>query len=460
MTDVKKITKIIGKVAIVISFIIFTLLIANYHEHWSDEAQSFLIARDTSLSEVFGYMKYEGTPPLWVLIIKLFIFLGGSYETFYILPIIFSSLGLIILEFKIKAPWYIKILFPFTYFLLYQYTIVARSYCLVFPALMILAVIYDKRFEKPILYSIVLLFLMNISLHTLVISGSLYLIFLIETIKNKKFKNKKVIMACILIFFELLLAAICTSPANDCVYMTNHGRLPQHVITEATVGSDEKEIVQMGITLIFFIVMICIMIKKKIFDYIEFSILFIPLIFIYMFVTCQDWHIGIIWILFFAYLIIKNIINESYLANILVVLVCVVQIFWTFNACVYDIFEKYSASIEAANFIKEYDYEEMKIHGLGYAVTAIQPYFETNIFDNKDSDKAFNFWKVKKDYMATEGFYNDDVDMYVFSSMYITEEEINKNLDKSLYNEYIFEGYTFMKDGTHEPEGYIIWVKK
>ena len=88
MTNTKKIIKIVGKTTIVISFIIFTLLIANYHEHWADEAQSFLIARDTSLADLLGYMKYEGTPPLWVLLIKLFIFLGGTYDAFFILPIL------------------------------------------------------------------------------------------------------------------------------------------------------------------------------------------------------------------------------------------------------------------------------------------------------------------------------------------------------------------------------------
>ena len=67
-----------------------------HHEHWSDEAQSFLLARDTKLSELFHYGKYEGTPPLWFLIIKLFLALGGTYGTFFLLPILFSTIGLIL----------------------------------------------------------------------------------------------------------------------------------------------------------------------------------------------------------------------------------------------------------------------------------------------------------------------------------------------------------------------------
>ena len=128
-----KVINFIIKTLIIITFIILSIIIADKHEPWSDEAQSYLLARDTNFIEIFKYMKYEGTPPLWVFIIKIFLSLGGTYQTFYILPIIFSTIGLILFEYKIKVPWYIKIIFPFTYFLFYQYTIVVRSYCLVFP---------------------------------------------------------------------------------------------------------------------------------------------------------------------------------------------------------------------------------------------------------------------------------------------------------------------------------------
>ena len=74
MDNVKKYT---WKIIIIIIFTILVLSLSNTHEHWSDEAQSFLLARDNSITELFYYMKYEGTPPLWVIIIKIFILLGN-----------------------------------------------------------------------------------------------------------------------------------------------------------------------------------------------------------------------------------------------------------------------------------------------------------------------------------------------------------------------------------------------
>ena len=139
--------RFIVKLLIIILFVILSLFVSSTHEYWSDEAQSFLLAKDTSFLEMFKYMKYEGTPPLWVLTIKLFILLGGTYKTYFILPIIFNTIGLILFEYKIKCPWYIKILFPFTYFIFYQYTIVVRSYCLIFPLLMLIVLLYKDRFK-------------------------------------------------------------------------------------------------------------------------------------------------------------------------------------------------------------------------------------------------------------------------------------------------------------------------
>ena len=64
---------IIYKIVVIVGFVLLTILVANIHEPWSDEAQSFLLARDNSLKEILYYSKFEGTAPLWFFIIKIFI---------------------------------------------------------------------------------------------------------------------------------------------------------------------------------------------------------------------------------------------------------------------------------------------------------------------------------------------------------------------------------------------------
>lgn len=85
--------KIIFYLAILIAFITLSFLIGHKHEPWADEAQAWLIARDSSVSELFTtYLHSDGHPALWHLVLKLFQFLGLQIEYFYIIPIIFSSI--------------------------------------------------------------------------------------------------------------------------------------------------------------------------------------------------------------------------------------------------------------------------------------------------------------------------------------------------------------------------------
>jgi len=455
--DITNILKKIGKILIIILFILGSILVAKQHEHWSDEAQSFLLARDNSLLDLFSAMKYEGTPPLWVLIIKLFIFVGGNYDTFYIIPIIFSTIGLVIFEFKIKVPWLIKVIFPFTYFIFYQYTIVARSYCIVFPLLMLIISIYEKRFEKPILFAIILFFFMNISLHTLVISGSLYLIFLIDLFKRKSFKEQKIILACVLIFVELLLVCLCAIPAKDCSFVPRKGENIVHVIIEATIGSNLNKIFEFITIIIIFLICMFNLERNQIID---FLILILPVTMVLVFITFQNWHIGIIWLIIFSGFIINKSINNKIFIKVLSLIVCLTQLYWTICSINYDINNNYSASKDVAIFLKENNYARKNIYGLGYSVTAIQPYFDYNIFKNQNTDKSFYLWKKNNGYMDLEEIINNKADIYIISKFYQNSYyKVIDELEKKDYKKYEFNGYTYIKDNIYESEGYIVYIK-
>ena len=452
-----KVINFIIKTLIIITFIILSIIIADKHEPWSDEAQSYLLARDTNFIEIFKYMKYEGTPPLWVFIIKIFLSLGGTYQTFYILPIIFSTIGLILFEYKIKVPWYIKIIFPFTYFLFYQYTIVVRSYCLVFPLLMLIAISYKKRFDKPGLFLLSLFLFMNISLHTLMISGSLFLIYILDSIKTEKIYTKKNKITNIIIFFELLLTTIVTIPSKECSFGTDNMTNLFHVILESTFGSGLNIYIEIILSMIILAILI-LPLKKG--EYFKFFLLFTPLIFIYIFITFQVWHVGIVWLLLFTHLILNNQINENKLIKIFILLVCIVQSTWTISSINYDYYNKYSAGKDAANYLKEYVENDKIIYGLGYSKTAIQPYFDKNIFDNKIIDKAFNIWIKDRGELDKEKLINYAVDIYVVSDMYQERyPHVIKFLNDMNYEKQIIKGYTYIKDHVYETESYLIYIK-
>lgn len=449
--------RLVAKILIILLFAGISLFIAFKHEHWSDEAQSFLIAKDTTFLEAFKYIKYEGTPPLWVLTIKLFILCGGTYETFYLLPIICSLFGLVLFEFKIKAPWYIKVLFPFTYFIMFQYTIVARSYCLVFPILMMLLILYKNRFKKPLLFAFILFLFMNISLHTLVIAGSIYLLHIIECVKTKKVKNKEIMMSLVVIFLEFLLTTIVTIPASDCSYIMRIGESLFKIMSEATVGSELNWFLEFIVGVLVIVVLNYKITKENVF---KFLVLFTPLLLILMFICYKDWHIGIVWLLIFYYLVTTNKINDSKLIKIFTVLVCVVQIYWTGNSMYYDYNNNYSASKEVASYIEKYVEEDKIIYGIGFNKTAIQPYFDEQIFDNRMTDKLFYLWANDNKERFISKVSKDDPDVLIvcdFQMEYYLM--LMKTLKDRGYRETRFIGNIYMKDRIYVPEGYLVYEK-
>ena len=100
--DSETFVKRILELLVLISFIILTVIVGKNHEPWADEAQAWLLARDASIKDLITVnMRYEGSPVLWHMILKAFIKFGLTYEFLYIVPIIFTSIGVAIFEFKV-----------------------------------------------------------------------------------------------------------------------------------------------------------------------------------------------------------------------------------------------------------------------------------------------------------------------------------------------------------------------
>ena len=109
--------KKLNTILVFILFVTLALVIGANHEPWADEAQSWIIARDASCGEIiWDISRYEGTFPLWFLTIKLFISLGLQYEYFFIIPIIISSIGLLVFLKLVDCPKFVKVLLPFSYY--------------------------------------------------------------------------------------------------------------------------------------------------------------------------------------------------------------------------------------------------------------------------------------------------------------------------------------------------------
>ena len=460
---------------VLISFIILTVIIGKRHEPWADEAQAWLLARDASIKNlIVNNMRYEGSPVLWHMILKFFIRIGLDYEHLYIVPIIFSSIGVAIFEFRVKAPTFLKIILPFTYYIFFQYTIVARSYCLVFPTLMYLASVWDNKTKKPILFAIGIAILLSISTHCLLLAACISLLygFQVLGLTYRKIRGREEISTATVVtnwIMIVLLLALFAGTAFFLVTPKDHEEFRNEenvrflradsLLADSFVTNEKDPRICMIISIAIVLVLFIAYWRDK--RFFELLLYTLPIYFFLAFFYCNKWHVGLLFeIITFCLIIHNKLANINWFATLFMVCCCI-QVFYSYNSADYDYHNLYSASYQVAEYIKNNELESKKIYGLGYSTTAILPYFEKNLFDNNKN--SYCSWKVDDpDTMTIEDIKNDMPDVFIISNFreYNYVSMLNRLESNKIYEKYTFVGNTYIKDDIYETESFYIYVSQ
>ena len=133
--------------------------VALYYEPFRDVSQAWIIVRYLNPLELLPQIKAEGHPFLWYLVLFPFVKLGLPFMTIIAISMTAMLLGLY--GFLCLAPYrkLEKLAIVFSASGMYYLPVIARGYALAPLMLMITFLVYPKRFERPILYAIVLFFL-------------------------------------------------------------------------------------------------------------------------------------------------------------------------------------------------------------------------------------------------------------------------------------------------------------
>lgn len=170
----------------------FSFFLVLIHEPWRDEAQFWLLARDASIPEILSNISKEGIPPLWQLMLKPFVMLGlPYYPTMNIISFILVAAAAWI--FVKKAPFQrcVKYILLFSPVFIYCYATISRTYSMMPLIVVLLAVLYPKRLQRPIIYGILIALLFEIHVILWGMVAALSVEFLISTIRAYK-KGKSV----------------------------------------------------------------------------------------------------------------------------------------------------------------------------------------------------------------------------------------------------------------------------
>ncbi len=204
------------------------------HEPWRDEAQAWLIARDLSLSEMFRQMAYEGTPGLWHLLIFPLAKLGFPYIAQSIIHWLLAIAAVYI--FINYAPFskILKVLFVFSYYMFFEYVIIARNYNLSLLLLFAMAAVHHKRYEQPLVYAGLIFGLFNANLFSFGAAAAMAVLYITD--RKGSLIEKKYLFSLLIIAIGAFFAVWQLSGgANAMVYQPNGIYLLQTAIQQVTV---------------------------------------------------------------------------------------------------------------------------------------------------------------------------------------------------------------------------------
>lgn len=392
----------IVKHARALSFIAYMAVVAvvmYFHEPWFDEAQSWLIARDSSFADLLTLRPhYEGHPPLWTLLLSIPAKTGVPYEI-GLKGVQFLCAALLGGWLIFRAPFnrLTIALLPFTYFICFQYGVTARPYALLCVSLLMVAHYWKYADSKPsntwkLVLSLMLM--CAISAYGIAIAAGFALAWVVRSvqiagIKNavcEIFSNINRLLGWILLAFVGFASIACIWPAANAfgsrATFSGNSHLiqflyfifvvPSESMFTAFAGDVSLRRMSLGIlptiicvliSILIWAFAICIAKRRKmlvslILPYLTFAIIATQYFTLH--------HAGIVFVFFIAQLwmcvankplnfdikLANKLSNKCAFTQSIIVILLAPSLIWNIFACVNDIRFDYSGSRALAQFIQ------------------------------------------------------------------------------------------------------------
>lgn len=161
---------------ILISFILLTIVSAARHEPWRDEGDVWLAVRDSPLGEILSRSAYAGTPVLWYAMVKPLAVVGLPYQSMWLLHLLLAWTTAALVVYRSPFQRWERAGIIFSYFVSYEWAVIARNYAVGVTLLALLAVLlWRPRFV--VLSGFLIALLVNTSVHGLAIGAVLFVAF-------------------------------------------------------------------------------------------------------------------------------------------------------------------------------------------------------------------------------------------------------------------------------------------
>ena len=147
--------------ALFAAYALVTFVLTLRHEPWADELQAWLIARDSTIPQIFRAMRWEGHFVPWYLMLHVFAANGCPVLCMNLLSWAFMAAAGGFFVFRAPFSLPMKALVLSSAGMLFWYPVVARCYAPIPLLLFLLASCYPARLKCPLLYGFLVACLTN-----------------------------------------------------------------------------------------------------------------------------------------------------------------------------------------------------------------------------------------------------------------------------------------------------------
>jgi hypothetical protein len=400
------------------------IVLGARHEAWFDEAQAWLIARDATPWEIIAhYGRYEGTPPLWHLILWAPAHFGYPYRYLWLLSSALALVGAAAVLFRSPFPHPVRWGILLGYFFSYQFAVVARSYALDLALFPLLAILFEKRLDRPLAYCGLLALLANANTHSFLVSGVLGLEYAVAAVRSGRWTQPRILAGAGLYGSFVLAAVAATWPPKDVSFYTYTPDLLRAMraamlMAEPFVervdiwGQAEPSVMSRGIGLV--LTLFLLIPSMVLFSHARTRAVFLGAFGVFFVFTTakygQAWHAGILFMVWVFTLWISWGSRDrmsphertALFASLLVILG--VQAWYSVAAWSKEISGVYSPGEPVVKAIADYRtaHPGATVAAVGVKNFAIQPWAAKNLFDNYEggaAKPAFFDWRNAQPFM-------------------------------------------------------------
>ena len=448
-------------------YALVVVLAVLHHEPWADEAQAWLLARDASLWDLWTrLMHYEGSPGIWQTLLHIVVRIGLPYSAYRWISAALAFSAVCILVRYAPFPLFVRLALPFTYFLCYQYAVIARSYALLAPLMFAAAWMFQQAPKKPFLFSSLLCLIAGVSVHGVVIACCIWLTAYYPVVLRwrewPRAERRRMILAAAIYGAVLVAFMLSAWPAKDVAFAEHRGLGNLHFLGVVTKGTFAAAFTGDWISSVALVALSLSFLWRG-GGWLFFASVTAILCVFGTLVYAQVWHFGIFFLAWLFAIWISSYratITKPVIAAVAVVAAC--QVYWTAQALYYDWTEPYSGSLATAHYLERNGVPPGGLYAIGYSSTAIQPYFSSNLYSDFDSGGRAAYWDWSKRNPA------DDPTSLLRSRRRATvlvgykidgEREHWANLLRLLGYERIqhFEGSTFWQTRAFESESFDVY---